>query len=121
MSRWLSAMVGVIALTALGAAAYPMAPGDAIGFSNASAAPRADVNRAAKSDRAATALRAGPQATRVYQLAGFPAVSIAARESQPATPPMLRETPGPGIAACEAVVSVLTGIADRLAPGRCVT
>jgi hypothetical protein len=92
-----------------------------------------NVNRAAKSDRAAVAkTQAGQSQIISVRLDGLSATSIVIR-----LPAQLREEarnrlPVPGLTkepayarkstvACEPVVSVLTEVAKQLQPGRCVT
>jgi hypothetical protein len=87
------------------------------------------VNRAAKADRV-TAFRASPMPSRTisFKLAELADTSILARipltveargNAAPASPPTkLGAKPA---VACEPAVSVLTEVAKRLQPGRCVT
>ena len=83
------------------------------------------VNRAAKSDRAASlAAPASPTKTVSLRPEGFSDTSFLlrvpdAQGNSSRTPPRL-EIRKPMVA-CEPVVSVLTEIANRLQPGRCVT
>ena len=87
------------------------------------------VNRADKADRAGV-VAASPLTTRTiaFRPAGIPATSVLvripakveARRIRP-TPPIKSSERKSMAAACEPVVSVLTDIAKRLQPGRCVT
>ena len=83
------------------------------------------INRAAKADRAAAvASTRGPTRTISLQLDGLSDTSVLVRipvaQAGRSTPEWTK--PGTGkLAACEPVVSVLTDIAKRLQPGRCVT
>jgi hypothetical protein len=92
--------------------------------------PPGSVNRAAKADRV-TALRAplAPTRTISFKLAELADTSILARiplpvearsNAAPASRLMGPVAQKPAVA-CEPVVSVLTEVAKRLQPGRCVT
>jgi hypothetical protein len=78
-----------------------------------------DVNRAAKTDRANQVAAVMPMRTYSIQPQGLANTSVVIRI------PLRRDTenaePAKRPIACEAVVSVLTEIAKRLQPGRCVT
>ena len=101
---------------------------------NSSGTSEASINRAAKADRAAR-LPEGATQTRTVsvRLYGLSDTSVVvripvAREARnaPSAPPVTRSgdrKPGDRklTVACEPVVSVLTEIAKRLEPGRCVT
>jgi len=87
------------------------------------------VNRAAKSDRAATVPVGLPQHTISFRPSGLAATSVVVRaplphaEGVPAPRPRTLFKSGqdkPAIA-CEPMVSVLTEVAKKLQPGRCVT
>ena len=123
---------GAVALT-LGA--VPLAAGrDLSGgalqqLKNAFATSATPTNRAAKADRAAAVARPGaPTRTVALQFNALPATSVlvripvaqAGRGGAPA-PSLLKSGNGKPPVACEPSVSVLTEIAKRLAPGRCVT
>jgi len=83
------------------------------------------INRAAKADRATVvASTAAPTRTILLQLDGLTDTSVLVRiplaQAGRSAPEWTK--PGNGrLAACEPVVSVLTDIAKRLQPGRCVT
>jgi len=87
------------------------------------------VNRAAKADREAI-LRQATVATRTISIHvdKIPDTSVLVRiplsheaRSTPSPPVFLRANEGKVAVACEPTVSVLTEIAKRLQPGRCVT
>jgi hypothetical protein len=94
----------------------------------ASTAPAADINRAAKADRAA--LRAAPGRTETITIksVGLDDTSVVVRvpvvkdeaRNRPAPPPA-KPTQSKTAIACEPPVSVLTEVAKLLEPGRCVT
>jgi hypothetical protein len=90
-----------------------------------------DVNRAAKADRVAAFLApSAPTRTISFKLAELADTSILARipltveaahsNAAPASPLVKPGAPKP-VVACEPVVSVLTEVAKRVQPGRCVT
>jgi hypothetical protein len=84
------------------------------------------INRAAKADRAAGVLRSSAPQTRTISLRfnGLADTSVLVRVpvAQAARPsPSLLTGQGERKVACEPVVSVLTEVAKRLQPGRCVT
>ena len=89
----------------------------------ASVSAGAGINRAAKADRAAgMSASAGRTQTVSLRLAGVSDTSVLVRVP---VAQVARETsfakPGGRKVACEPVVSVLTEVAKRLEPGRCVT
>jgi hypothetical protein len=95
-----------------------------------SGAPEAAINRADKTDRAVGAgASAMPTQTVALRLDGFAATSFLIR--LPVTSVARNTAPAPFVikssgdrkrtVACEPVVSVLTEVAKRLEPGRCVT
>jgi hypothetical protein len=99
----------------------------ASGAQDASGTPATAINRAAKADRAARL--AGPATQTIsLRLSGFSETSFlvrmpvaqAARKGS-SIPSMIRSGDGKMAVACEPVVSVLTELAKRLEPGRCVT
>lgn len=133
MSRIIKGIFGVAAVAAtLGA--VQLAFGHDLGLQGFSAAPVSAapvdvVNRAAKADRemvvAAPSLRTRTVSVRLISL---PDTSVLirmplqqrARALAPA-PTLLKSSAHKLNAACEPVVSVLTEIAKRLQPGRCLT
>jgi hypothetical protein len=101
------------------------------GAQDTSGTPAMAINRAAKADRATHA--AGPATqtqmrTISLQLSGFSDTSFLIRipvaqavRKGSSIPSMHRSGDGKMAVACEPVVSVLTELAKRLEPGRCVT
>jgi outer membrane scaffolding protein for murein synthesis (MipA/OmpV family) len=117
---------GAVALS-LGAAQFAAGEDLTVGM-RATGVPDQGVNRAAKTDRAPVVAELKP-ATRTVAIHvdRFPDTSILVRiprdhEARSSTPPQLELKGERKMAvACEPVVSVLTEIAKRLEPGRCVT
>jgi len=104
----------------------------AVAVNPLAAAPEATpVHRAAKADRIAiTARSAGPMRTFSIQPRGLTDTSILVRVPERAIERDAINSPGTvksnesssrPRAACEPVVSVLTDVAKRLGPGRCIT
>jgi hypothetical protein len=100
---------------------------DASGAHDASGTSATAINRAAKADRAA---RVGGPATQTISLRlnGFSDTSFLVRipvaqavRKGSSIPSMIKSRDGKMAVACEPVVSVLTEVAKRLEPGRCVT
>jgi hypothetical protein len=91
--------------------------------------PAAAVNRAAKANRAAAvAPSAVPTQTIALHLRGFTDTSVVVRipvaraaRNGALAPSLPKSGAGRPTIACEPVVSVLTEVAKRLPPGRCVT
>jgi hypothetical protein len=87
-----------------------------------------DVNRAAKADRAAVSAVSGKTETISLKLDSLAETSVVIRvpvtreeaRSRPKSPELIRSGER-RLSACEPVVSVLTEVAKRLQPGRCVT
>jgi hypothetical protein len=139
MSNTRNAILGVIAVSAtFGAVQLASGHDLASGLKAFAGAPAGGVNRAAKTDRFTRAAVLGsPTQTisiRVQQLADtsvlvrIPRQQDANKASKnvttgraPATPSMIQSQERKATVACEPVVSVLTDIAKRLQPGRCVT
>ena len=138
MSQTSRAIIGAGAI-ALTLGAVPLAAGrDLSGDAfqhpqSAFATPATPTNHAAKADRAPGITQPGaPTRTIALQFNSLPATSVlvripvivplaqAARSGAPA-PSLLKSGLGKPPVACEPSVSVLTEIAKRLAPGRCVT
>ena len=96
-------------------------------FMSLASASEETANRAAKADRLARA--ASPVATQTiaFRVDRFPTTSILvrvpAKEASSTVPGVIRidDERKAATVACEPVVSVLTEIAKRLQPGRCVT
>jgi hypothetical protein len=134
MSQISSAIFGAIAVSlAFGAASFAAGHdltgtltrslGDTVGT------PASDINRAAKADRVAgVKASATPTRTISLRLDSLSDTSVliripvgeAARSSSSARSP-IKPGNGEAVVACEPVVSVLTEVAKRLQPGRCVT
>jgi hypothetical protein len=99
-------------------------PQEALGGTQATA-----INRAAKADRIAGPARADvPTQTISLRLNGVSDTSVLVRipvvqaaSGGASAPSWTKSGDGKPTVACEPVVSVLTEIAKRLAPGRCVT
>ena len=88
-----------------------------------------DVNRAAKADRAGVPAAAGKTETISLKLDSLAETSVVIRvpvirneaRSRPKPPELIKSGERRMTVACEPVVSVLTEVAKRLQPGRCVT
>ena len=100
---------------------------DTSGTQDASGTPATAINRAAKADRATRV--AGPATQTIsLRLSGFSDTSFlvripiaqAARKGS-SIPSMIKSGDGKMAVACEPIVSILTELATRLEPGRCVT
>jgi hypothetical protein len=91
--------------------------------------PDENVNRAAKSDRAVVAAPATPTHTIAFRPGDLPGTSVLVRipltkeARETARTPLITIRSGQSkpMVACEPVVSVLTEVAHKLQPGRCVT
>ena len=130
MSQIFKAILAAIAVTATFDAVQLASGHDLIGGRQlASTIPAADVNRAAKVDRATLKAATGQSETITIRSVGLEDTSVVVRvpvaqdevRNRPA-PPAAR--PGPTkkmTLACEPPVSVLTEVAKLLQPGRCVT
>ena len=83
------------------------------------------VNRAAKSDRAALGAAVMPTRTIGFRPGDLPDTSVLVRiplvRAAHAPPAIKSGQSGKPMVACEPVVSVLTEVARKLQPGRCVT
>jgi hypothetical protein len=119
---------GAIAVTLTFGAVQFASGRDLSGVSLASAASsEAGINRAAKADRAVVAT-GSPARTQTISLRlnGLSDTSVLVRmplaqAARPSTSSSSFTLPGERKLACEPVVSVLTEVASRLQPGRCVT
>lgn len=134
MSQKSRILFGVAAI-ALTLGAIPLAAGRDLsgGVFNrpqpVSPAPATEINRAAKADRAGSAVR--PEVamrTISLQFNGLADTSVlvrmpVAQASRPSSfaPSWIRSGTNKRTVACEPVVSVLTEVAKQLEPGRCVT
>jgi hypothetical protein len=88
--------------------------------------PDADINRAAKTDRAGVVATGAPTRTVALRLDGRSDTSVLVRipvveQARGGYLPVMKSGHGKMTVACEPVVSVLTDIARQLQPGRCVT
>ena len=128
MSQIFKAILAALAITAT-FGAFQLASGhDLTGRRHlAATAPTAEINRAAKTDRAA--LRAAQRQTETITIrtVGLADTSVVVRvpvvreevRNRPAPP--AKRSPSKMTVACEPPVSVLTEVAKLLQPGRCVT
>jgi hypothetical protein len=139
MSRLTTGISGAVALMLISGAAqfamghdlspaarpFPRAKPSILSSSPAAGVPA--INRGAKADRA-TGPAGSPALTRTVSLKlnGFSDTSFLVRVSVAAATPAAASSPARSVArkpmvACEPVVSILTEVAKRLQPGRCVT
>jgi hypothetical protein len=127
MSQILKGIFGALAACAtLGAVASGH---DLVGRQAITVAPESSVNRAAKVDRGAVVPSPGPMETFALRFDSLADTSILVRvrvvraemPSRPAPPQVIKSGVRKTTIACEPVVSVLTEVAKRLQPGRCVT
>jgi hypothetical protein len=130
-----SRIIFAVAATALTLGAIPLAAGrDLSGgvfhrLQSPDGASASAINRTAKADRPGTIARSAvPTRTISLQFNGLAATSVLVRV--PVAQAVRPSAPGPSwtksgndkrAVACEPVVSVLTEVAKRLQPGRCVT
>jgi len=131
MSYLRTGILGAVAMAVtFGAAQFAAGEDLTIGTRTAGTPEEQGVNRTAKADRGAMPGEAvAPTQTISIQVDRVPETSVLVRiprnhEAQTnAVPPSLQLKPGERkmTVACEPVVSVLTEIAKRLEPGRCVT
>lgn len=128
MSHMLKGILGAAAIVAsLGAAQFASGEDLTVGM-RTTGTPDQGVNRAAKADRAPVAAEAvAPTQTIAFHVDRLPDTSILVRvplnhEARSSAPALLQPKGEHNVTvACEPVVSVLTEIAKRLEPGRCVT
>ena len=132
MSQISRAIFGATAI-ALTLGAIPLAAGRDLsgGVFNrselAAGTPATEINRAAKSDRAGSAVRSDvPMQTISLKLNELSDTSVlvrvpVAQAARPASSAPEWTQSGKRAVACEPVVSVLTDVAKQLQPGRCVT
>ena len=134
MSQIFKAVLAALAVSATFGAVQLASGHDLIGRRQLAAAePAADINRAAKADRAAqkaaTGQTTGQTETITIRNVGLEDTSVVVRV--PVSQDVVRNRPAPPAAkpgptkkmtvACEPPVSVLTEVAKLLQPGRCVT
>ena len=131
MSQIFKAILAALAITA-GFGAVQLASGhDLTGRRQlaSTAPPAADINRAAKADRAALRAARSPTETITIRSVGLEDTSVVVRvpvaqeavRNRPAPPPAKPGVSKKMTVACEPPVSVLTEVAKLLQPGRCVT
>jgi hypothetical protein len=128
MSNMLKGIVGAAAIVAsFGAAQFASGEDLTVGM-RTTGAPDQSVNRDAKTDRAPiVAEPVAPTQTVAFHVDRLPDTSILVRiplnhEARSLVPaPSQLKGERKATVACEPVVSVLTDIAKRLEPGRCVT
>ena len=138
MSQIFKAILAALAVSATFGAVQLASGHDLIGRKQLAAAePAADINRAAKADRAAQKAATGQSETITIRNVGLEDTSVVVRvpvaqevREEVRNPPAAPAKPGatkPGATktkmtvACEPPVSVLTEVAKLLQPGRCVT
>jgi hypothetical protein len=130
MSQILKGILGTLAVSLTFGAVQLASGHDLIGGASLATPTKAeqDVNRAAKADRAAAPSAIGKTETISLKLDSLAETSVAIRvpvtreeaRSRPRAPDLVRSGER-RLTACEPVVSVLTEVAKRLQPGRCVT
>lgn len=129
MSHIRKGILGVAAIVATFGAAQFASGEDLTAGLRTAGTPEQGVNRLAKADRAPVFSEAmAPTRTISIQLERVPDTSVLVRipaphEAAGATPPAssVKASEQRRMVACEPVVSVLTEIARKLQPGRCVT
>jgi hypothetical protein len=128
MSRLTIGILGTIALSLSVGAAQLALGHDLSGQDRSGAADDISVNRSAKTDRAVKASVSSAQTrTIALRLSGFSDTSflvrvpMANRAGSPLPPSLIRPGHSKAMVACEPAVSMLTEVAKRLQPGRCVT
>jgi hypothetical protein len=132
MSDLRTAILGVIAVSAtFGAVQFASGHDLTSGLRAFSTAPQEGVNRAVKADRVAgvAASRAPTQTISIHVervadtsvLVRIPRPQQARNTSPAPAPALIKPQEQKAAVACEPTVSVLTDIAKRMQPGRCVT
>jgi hypothetical protein len=135
MSYWVRGIVGAAAASLMLGAAQ-LASGhdlnlnlaDSLRAFSTSAGSDSTVNRAAKADRAIMAAGSVPMRTISIEPIGLAATSVLVRiplrrqasERAPASL-LMKSAPHKPMVGCEPVVSVLTVIANKVQPGRCLS
>lgn len=129
MSQIIKGIFGALAVT-LAFGALQFASGhDLVGRQTVNLAPETGVNRTAKADRVAVVPSAIPTQTIALRFDSLADTSILLRvpvvkseaRPRPTPPQVTRSGVRKATVACEPVVSVLTEVAKRLEPGRCIT
>ena len=130
MSQIFKAILAALAITAAFGAVQFASGHDLTGRRQLAATePAADINRAAKADRAALRAARSPTETITIRSVGLEDTSVVVRvpvaqeavRNRPAPPPAKPGVSKKMTVACEPPVSVLTEVAKLLQPGRCVT
>jgi hypothetical protein len=129
MSQIFKGIFGALAVSLMFGAVQFASGHDLIGRQTVSLAPETGVNRAVKADRAAVVPAPTPTQTIALRFDSLADTSILVRvpvvkneaRSRPAPPQVTKSGVRKATVACEPVVSVLTEVAKRLEPGRCIT
>jgi hypothetical protein len=129
MSNISRGIFGALAVTMAFGAVQLAFGHDLVGGQTVSIAPQDGVNRVAKADRAAFTPATAATQTIALRFDSLSDTSVLVRvpvvkseaASRPPQPQISRSGPRKATIACEPVVSVLTEVAKRLEPGRCVT
>jgi hypothetical protein len=128
MSQIIKGIFGALAVSATFGAVQFASGHDLIGRQAVIPAPETSVNRAAKADRGAVLPSPGSMETialrfdRLADTSVLVRVLIARNEVRSrSVPPLMMKSGDRKTVACEPVVSVLTEVAKRLQPGRCIT
>lgn len=133
MSYWVQGILGAAAASlALGAvqlaSGHDLHLADSLRAFSPSASSDSTVNRAAKADRAIVAATSLPTRTISIEPVGLAAISVLVRiplrrEASDRTPTslLMKSAPHRPMVGCEPAVSVLTAIAKKLQPGRCLS
>jgi hypothetical protein len=130
MSQKLKGILGALAVSLTFGAVQFASGHDLVGGQSLTTPTKSayDVNRSAKADRATAPAPSGKTETISLKLDSLAETSVVIRvplarseaRSRPKAPELTRSGER-RMAACEPVVSVLTEVAKRLQPGRCVT
>ncbi|MGH6677577.1 MAG: hypothetical protein ACREDL_01225 [Bradyrhizobium sp.] len=133
MSYWVQGILGATA-AALTLGVVQLASGHDLNIANSlrafslSASSDSTVNRAAKADRAIVAVTSVPTRTISIEPVGLAATSVLVRiplrreaSDRAPTSLLMRSAPHRPMVGCEPAVSVLTAIARKLQPGRCLS
>ena len=128
MSKIFKAFLATLAVSATFGAVQLASGHDLVGrLQLASTEPVAEINRAAKADRAALRAAQSQTETITIRTVGLADTSVVVRvpvvreevRNRPAPP--AKRSPSKMTVACEPPVSMLTEVAKLLQPGRCVT
>ena len=133
MSYWAQGILGAAAVSLM-LGAVQLASGHDLNLANSlrafssSASSDSTVNRAAKADRASVDARFEPMKTISIEPVGLAATSVLVRiplrreaSDRAPAPLLMKSVPHRPMVGCEPVVSVLTVIAKKLQPGRCLS